>query len=197
VATSSAKSAKAPAVVELLGRTHETEHPLLDQVKERQALVSVVLRDRDDEAQVGSATHPAPRLWRTRARHIARGLDHPLQHHIEIKIAQNPLGDARHPTHPRKDDSFVLTHGVVITPTAGDASDQPVSFLSAGAQLPDTLTRGFERASDLIQSLRRTAFKAVAQLQQRSTAPRASERGVAVLGCNSAWRPPGCVRGIC
>jgi hypothetical protein len=72
-----------------------------------------------------------------------------------------------------------------------------VSFLSAGAQLPDTLARVFERASDLIQRLRRTAFKAVAHLQQRSTAPRTSERGVAAIGCSSSWRPPGWVRGIC
>src|SRR3954451_13590548 len=43
---------EALAVVELLGRADEAERPLLDQVEERQALVAVVLGDRDDEAQV-------------------------------------------------------------------------------------------------------------------------------------------------
>ena len=40
------------APVELLGGAHEADRPLLDQVEERQALVAVALRDRDDEAQV-------------------------------------------------------------------------------------------------------------------------------------------------
>ena len=44
---------EALAVVELLRRADEAERPLLDQVEERQALVAVVLRDRDDEPQVG------------------------------------------------------------------------------------------------------------------------------------------------
>ncbi len=44
---------EALAVVELLRRAHEPERALLDQVQERQALVAVVLRDRDDEPQVG------------------------------------------------------------------------------------------------------------------------------------------------
>ena len=43
---------EALAVVELLGRAHEPDRPLLDQIEERQALVAVALRDRDDEAQV-------------------------------------------------------------------------------------------------------------------------------------------------
>ena len=43
---------EALAVVELLRRAHEPERALLDQVEERQALVAVVLRDRDDEPQV-------------------------------------------------------------------------------------------------------------------------------------------------
>ena len=43
---------EALAVVELLGRADEPECALLDQVEERQALVAVVLRDRNDEAQV-------------------------------------------------------------------------------------------------------------------------------------------------
>ncbi len=43
---------EALAVVELLGRPHEPERALLDQVEERQALVAVVLGDRDDQAQV-------------------------------------------------------------------------------------------------------------------------------------------------
>src|SRR5438270_306858 len=43
---------EALAVVELLRRAHEADRPLLDQVKERQALVAIALRDRDDEAQV-------------------------------------------------------------------------------------------------------------------------------------------------
>ena len=38
--------------LELLHRADEPEHALLDQVEERQALVAVVLGDRDDEAQV-------------------------------------------------------------------------------------------------------------------------------------------------
>ena len=44
---------EALAVVELLGRAHEAQRALLDQVQERQALVAVVLGDRDDQAQVG------------------------------------------------------------------------------------------------------------------------------------------------
>ena len=44
---------EALAVVELLGRAHEPDRPLLDQVEERQALVAVALGDRDDEAEVG------------------------------------------------------------------------------------------------------------------------------------------------
>src|SRR3954449_5474291 len=44
---------EALAVVELLRGAHETERALLDEVEERQALVAVVLRDRDDQAQVG------------------------------------------------------------------------------------------------------------------------------------------------
>src|SRR4029079_6330382 len=38
--------------VELLDRADEAERALLDQVEERKALVAVVLRDRDDEAEV-------------------------------------------------------------------------------------------------------------------------------------------------
>jgi hypothetical protein len=37
---------------ELLDRADEAEHTLLDEIEERQALVAVVLRDRDDEPQV-------------------------------------------------------------------------------------------------------------------------------------------------
>src|SRR6478672_3025031 len=43
---------EALAVVELLGSTDEPERALLDEVQEREPLVAVVLRDRDDEAQV-------------------------------------------------------------------------------------------------------------------------------------------------
>src|SRR6185295_7555427 len=43
---------EALAVVELLGRANEAQRALLDQVQERQALVAVVLRDRDDEPEV-------------------------------------------------------------------------------------------------------------------------------------------------
>ena len=42
----------AAAPVELLDGADETERPFLDQVEERQTLVAVVLRDRDDEAEV-------------------------------------------------------------------------------------------------------------------------------------------------
>src|SRR5215213_5430641 len=41
------------AVVELLRGAHQAERALLDEVQERQALVAVVLGDRDDQAQVG------------------------------------------------------------------------------------------------------------------------------------------------
>ena len=44
---------EALAVVELLGRAHEPDRPLLDQVEERQPLVAVALGDRDDEPEVG------------------------------------------------------------------------------------------------------------------------------------------------
>ena len=43
---------EALAVVELLGRAHQAERSLLDQVEEREPLVAVVLGDRDDQAQV-------------------------------------------------------------------------------------------------------------------------------------------------
>ena len=43
---------EALAVVELLGRAHEPDRPFLDQVEEREPLVAVALRDRDDEAEV-------------------------------------------------------------------------------------------------------------------------------------------------
>ena len=43
---------EALAVVELLRRAHQPERALLDQVEEGQALVAVVLGDRDDEPQV-------------------------------------------------------------------------------------------------------------------------------------------------
>src|SRR4051812_29982127 len=43
---------EALAVVELLRRTDEAERALLDQVEEGQALVAVVLRDRDDQSEV-------------------------------------------------------------------------------------------------------------------------------------------------
>ena len=42
----------AAAPVELLDRTDEPQRPFLDQVEEREPLVAVVLRDRDDQAQV-------------------------------------------------------------------------------------------------------------------------------------------------
>ena len=51
----------AAAPVELLDGADQAERPFLDQVEERQALVAVVLRDRDDEAQVG-LDHPLLRL---------------------------------------------------------------------------------------------------------------------------------------
>jgi hypothetical protein len=44
---------EALAIVELLGRTYQPERSLLNQVEEGQALVAVVLGDRDDEAEVG------------------------------------------------------------------------------------------------------------------------------------------------
>ena len=44
---------EALAVVELLGRAHQPDRALLNQIEEGQALVSVALGDRDDEAQVG------------------------------------------------------------------------------------------------------------------------------------------------
>ena len=40
------------APVELLGGADEADRPLLDQIEERQPLVAVALRDRDDEAEV-------------------------------------------------------------------------------------------------------------------------------------------------
>src|SRR5689334_13375097 len=44
---------EALAIVELLRRANETERALLDQVEEGKSLVAVVLRDGDDEPQVG------------------------------------------------------------------------------------------------------------------------------------------------
>ena len=43
---------EALAVVELLGGADEADRPLLDQIEERQSLVAVALRDRDDEAEI-------------------------------------------------------------------------------------------------------------------------------------------------
>ena len=43
---------EAAAPVELLDRADETERSLLDEIEEREALIAVVLRDRDDEPQV-------------------------------------------------------------------------------------------------------------------------------------------------
>src|SRR6202012_5165008 len=43
---------EALAVIELLCRTYQAERALLDQIQERQALVAVVLRDRDNQPQV-------------------------------------------------------------------------------------------------------------------------------------------------
>src|SRR4029453_19034947 len=43
---------EAHAMVELLGGAYEADRPLLDQIEERQALVPVLLRDRDDQAEV-------------------------------------------------------------------------------------------------------------------------------------------------
>src|SRR5215475_6230144 len=40
------------AVVELLGGADEADRPLLDQIEERQPLIAVALRDRDDETKV-------------------------------------------------------------------------------------------------------------------------------------------------
>src|SRR5690242_18521816 len=40
------------APVELLGGAHETDRAFLDQIEEREALVAVALRDRDDEAEI-------------------------------------------------------------------------------------------------------------------------------------------------
>jgi hypothetical protein len=42
----------AAAPVELLDRADETDRPLLDEVEERQPLVAIALRDRDDEPEV-------------------------------------------------------------------------------------------------------------------------------------------------
>src|SRR3954453_14116510 len=52
------------APVELLDGADQAERPFLDQVEEREALVAVVLRNRDDEAQIG-LDHPRLR------RHLA------------------------------------------------------------------------------------------------------------------------------
>jgi hypothetical protein len=53
---------EAAAPVELLHGANQTERALLDQVEEREPLVAVVLRDRDDEPQVG-LDHPLLRHW--------------------------------------------------------------------------------------------------------------------------------------
>jgi hypothetical protein len=50
--------------LELLDGADEPEHPLLDQIEEGETLVPVVLRDRDDQAEV-ALDHPALR------RHVA------------------------------------------------------------------------------------------------------------------------------
>ena len=70
---------EAAAPVELLDRTDEAERSLLDEVEEGEALVAVVLRDRDDEAEVG-LDHPllrlhVPALDALRELHLLRGCE--------------------------------------------------------------------------------------------------------------------------
>ena len=43
---------EALAVVELLGRADEADRPFLDEIEEREPLVAVALRDRDDESEI-------------------------------------------------------------------------------------------------------------------------------------------------
>jgi hypothetical protein len=69
---------EALAVVELLRRADEAERPLLDQVEERQALVAVVLGDRDDEAAGSTRPSSASRRGR-RARCAWRGRPPPAR----------------------------------------------------------------------------------------------------------------------
>ena len=93
---------EALAVVELLGRAHEPERPLLDQVEERQALVAVVLGDRDDQAQVGldhlllgvevaalDALGEVDLLLRRQQAHLADVLEEQLQRvgrHVRLEV---------------------------------------------------------------------------------------------------------------
>src|ERR671928_61201 len=75
----------APAPVELLDRPDQPQRPLLDQVEERQALVAVVLRDRDDEAEVG-LDHPLLRL-------LVAALDPPA----DVLFLEAVLDEVDHP----------------------------------------------------------------------------------------------------
>ena len=93
---------EALAVVELLRRAHQPERPLLDQVEERQALVAVVLRDRDDEPQVGldhlllgvevaalDALGEVDLLLRGQQAHLADVLEEELQRvgrHVRLEV---------------------------------------------------------------------------------------------------------------
>ena len=83
---------EALAVVELLRGANEPDRPFLDEVEERQALVAIPLRDRDDEAEVRldhrllrrvlaalDALRELDLLRRREERHLADVLEEELQ----------------------------------------------------------------------------------------------------------------------
>src|SRR4051794_29294853 len=76
---------EALAVVELLRRADEPERALLDEVQERQALVAVVLGDRDDQAEVG--------LDHLLLRVQVAALDAPREVHLFLGREQPDLAD--------------------------------------------------------------------------------------------------------
>ena len=44
------------------------------------------------------------------ARHVPRGRDHPLEHDVEIEIAEGPAGELHQLTHIGKDRSLPISH---------------------------------------------------------------------------------------
>src|SRR4051812_5890204 len=93
---------EALAVVELLGRADEAERALLDEVEEGQALVAVILGDRDDQAEIGlhhlllrvevaalDAAREVDLLLRREQAHLADVLEEQLEavrRHVRLEV---------------------------------------------------------------------------------------------------------------
>ena len=124
-------------MIELLGRPHEPDRPLLDQVEERQALVPV-LRDRDDEAKI--------RLDHLPLRAVVTALDPLCQLDLLRCRQQLDLADVLEEELQRvgRDLALGRARGLILLLRVIAADDVDVRLL--------------ERAEDLVQ-LRRIQFE--------------------------------------